>query len=78
MRTTKITNSTTKIERIRIEKGISRTELAKQSGVPVRTLENWSNRSRLPRDVYQLYKIAKTLGCQIEDLIEPELADRGN
>ncbi len=65
----------TLIDRKCIEKGISRRELARRSGVPVRTLEAWAVRKRLPRDVYQLYKVAQALGCYIEDLIEPELAE---
>lgn len=65
----------TLIDRKCIEQGISRRELARRSGVPVRTLEAWAVRKRLPRDVYQLYKVAQTLGCHIEDLIEPELAE---
>ena len=67
-----------KIELIRKEQGISRQELSRRSGVPIRTLDSWSNRARLPRDVYQLLKVAKVLGCQVEDLIEPELAEKGN
>lgn len=39
------------------------------------TLDQWARRVRLPRDVYQLNKVAKVLGCHIEDLIEPELAE---
>lgn len=64
-----------KMEILRKEQNISRSELSRRSGVPVRTLESWSSRIRLPRDVYQIYKVAKVLGCQIEDLIEPELAE---
>ena len=67
-----ITDNMTKIDLQCIEQGISRRELARRSGVPLRTLENWSMRTRLPRDVYQLHKVAKTLGCSIEDIMEPE------
>lgn len=67
-----------KMEILRKEQGISRQELSRRSGVPIRTLEGWSSRARLPRDVYQLLKVAKALGCQIEDLIEPELAEKEN
>lgn len=66
----------TKLETVRMEKGINRRELSRRSGVPIRTLEGWASRSRLPRDVYQLYKVAQVLGCHIEDLIEPELAEK--
>ena len=65
-----------KIEILRKKQGISRSELSRRSGVPIRTLEGWSSRVRLPRDVYQLLKVAKALDCQIEDLIEPELAEQ--
>ncbi|MCX4294343.1 MAG: helix-turn-helix transcriptional regulator [Prevotella sp.] len=64
------------MEILRKKQGISRQELSRRSGVPIRTLEGWSSRVRLPRDVYQLLKVAKALGCQIEDLIEPELAEK--
>ena len=50
--------------------------LSKQSGVPLRTIESWCRRLRVPRDVYQLLKLSKVLGCQIEDLIEPEAGEK--
>ena len=59
-----------------IEKGMTRSDLSKQSGVPLRTIESWCRRLRVPRDVYQLLKLAKVLGCQIEDLIEPEAGEK--
>ena len=40
-----------------------------------RTLEAWGKRLRIPRDVYQLNKVAKALGCHIEDIIEQELEE---
>ena len=66
----------TPVDKRSIEKGISRSELSRQSGVPIRTLESWANRSRKSPDVYQLYKVAKVLDCHIEDLIEPEFAEK--
>jgi len=29
-------------------------------------------RTRPPRDVYQLHKVAQALGCSIENIMEPE------
>lgn len=75
MRRMAIKENMTPIDRKCIEQGIARKELAARSGVPIRTLEAWAKRSRIPRDVYQLYKVAQALGCQIEDIIEPELAE---
>ena len=72
MRKMTLTKDTTKIDRKCMEKGMSRADLSRQSGVPVRTLEQWGRRLRVPRDVYVLQKVARALGYQIEDLIEPE------
>lgn len=65
----------TPIDKKCIEKGITRAELSRRSGVPVRTLESWSARVRKNPSVYQLYRVAQVLECHIEDLIEPELAE---
>lgn len=60
------------IKQLRQNLSMSRAELSKQSGVPARTIDDWENGRRKPRDVYQLKKIADVLGCYIEDLIEEE------
>ena len=65
----------TRIDRKCVEAGISRKELAQMSGIPYGTIDQWGRRKRLPRDVYVLQKVAKALGCHIEDLIEPEPED---
>lgn len=75
MRQLEIKENSNRIDRKCIEAGLSRRELARRSGVPVQTLESWASGKRIPRDVYQLYKVAQALGCHIEDLIEPELAE---
>lgn len=75
-RSIQMTEDMTPIDRRCIEAGISRTELSKRSGVPLVTLDQWARRVRLPRDVYQLHKVAQALGCHIEDLIEPKLAEK--
>lgn len=66
----------TPIDKRSLEKGITRAELSRQSGVPIRTLEGWAARLRTNPNVYQLYKVAQVLECHIEDLIEPELAEQ--
>ena len=62
----------TPIDKKCIEMGITRAELSRRSGVPIRTLESWSARLRKSPNVYQLYSVAQVLGCHIEDLLEPE------
>lgn len=73
MRRITMTDNMTSIDKKCIEKGISPKGLSIQSGVPTRTLEGWANRTRTNPNVYQLFKVAKVLGCHIEDLIEPDL-----
>lgn len=75
MKQLEIKENSNRIDRKCVERGISRRELARRSGVPIRTLEDWSHRINIPRDVYQLLKVAKALDCAIEDLIEPEVAE---
>ena len=52
------------------------TSITFRTSCTLRTIESWCRRLRVPRDVYQLLKLAKVLGCQIEDLIEPEAVER--
>lgn len=77
MRRMTIKENMTRIDRKCVEQGISRMELSRRSGVPIRTLEAWGTRQRVPRDVYVLQKVAQALECHIEDLIEPEPETKG-
>lgn len=61
-----------KIKQIRECAGMSRAELSRLSEVPARTIDDWENNRRIPRDVYQLKKIADALNVTIEDLIDME------
>ena len=78
MRRIPITENMTPIDRKCVEAGISRRKLAEMSGIPYITIDQWARRTRIPRDVYQLYKVAQALGCHIEDIIEPEVAERAS
>lgn len=73
MRKKTIEGNMTPIDRRLVDMGMTRAMLSKLSGVPVRTLENWSSRTRKSPNVYQFYRVAKVLGCSMEDLLEPEL-----
>ena len=61
--------SMNRIKRAREVAGISRIQLAKLSGVPVRTIDDWENERRKPRDIYQIKKVADALNVEIEDII---------
>ncbi len=61
-----------RIKEVRESKNISRATLHRLSGVPIRTLEAWEADVNIPRDVYQIKKVADALGCKIEDIIDFE------
>ena len=62
----------TNLKRIRMAYGCTQAELAKQSGVSLRSIQMYEQRRKdiNKASVETLYSIAKVLGCTIEDLIE--------
>ena len=70
-----ITDNMTPLAKRLVEANMTKKALAEKSGVPLGTIDQWVRRVRIPRDVYQLYKVARALGCRIEDIIEPDLAE---
>jgi transcriptional regulator with XRE-family HTH domain len=58
------------IKELRTKKNMNRKQLSDLSGVPSRTIDDWENNRRVPRDVYQLKKVADALQVTIEDLID--------
>ncbi len=62
----------TNLKRIRTTYGCSQAELAKLSGVSLRSIQMYEQKNKdiNKASVVTLYKIAKVLGCTIEDLIE--------
>ncbi len=62
----------TNLKRLRIAFGCSQSELAKLSGVSLRSIQMYEQRQKdiNKASVDSVRKIAKVLGCSIEDLIE--------
>ena len=54
------------------DKGISQAELAKRSGVSLRSIQMYEQRNKdiNKASVDTIYSIAKVLGCTMEDLVE--------
>lgn len=71
-----ISDNMTPLAKKLIEQGMTKKELADKSGVPLITIDQWTRRLRKSPNVYQLYKVAKVLGCHIEDIIEPEETEK--
>lgn len=53
---------------IRKEKGWSIRELARRSGIPYRTIENWEHTGIEQARAGKLKKVTDALGCTIDDL----------
>ena len=64
--------SETNLKRIRTAYGYTQAELAKSSGVSLRSIQMYEQRNKNinKASVESMYSIAKVLGCTVEDLIE--------
>lgn len=64
--------SETNLKRIRISYGITQTELAQRSGVTLRSIQMYEQRNKNinKASVDTIYRLAKVLGCTMEDLME--------
>lgn len=64
--------SDTNLKRIRMAYGFTQTELSKRSGVSLRSIQMYEQRNKNinKASADTLYRLAKTLGCTMEDLIE--------
>lgn len=62
----------TNLKRIRFSYGYTQAELAKRSGVRLRSIQMYEQRNKdiNKASAETVYKLAKALGCTIEDLIE--------
>ena len=68
----------TKLKTIRESRGLSQVELAQQSGVKLRSIQMYEQRvNDIDKAQGQtLYKLARTLGCSVEDLLENPMKER--
>ena len=66
-------NPETKLKRLRQRAGLSQSELAEASGVPVRTIQQYEQRQKSINKAQAEYlmMLARALHCNAEDLIEP-------
>ena len=66
------TVKTSKLKLMRIKKGLKQSDLAAASGIPLKCIGNYEQlRRNLNRaQVCTVYRLAKALGCTIEDLLE--------
>ncbi|MDE7438967.1 MAG: helix-turn-helix domain-containing protein [Clostridia bacterium] len=62
----------TKLKRIRTTKGYSQKQLAELSGVSLRSIQMYEQRNKDINKAQSdsLFRLAKALGCTMEDLLE--------
>jgi transcriptional regulator with XRE-family HTH domain len=62
----------TNLKRIRTAYGFTQAELALRSGVSLRSIQMYEQRNKNinKASVDTMYRLAKVLGCTVEDLIE--------
>lgn len=60
------------LKSVRKEKGFSVRELSSKSGVPRRTIENWERLGMGHATIGSAVKVAKALGCTLDDLTKEE------
>lgn len=74
-----IANSDSNLKKIRIKKGITQRELSERSGVSLRMVQLYEQRQNdiNKAQVKVVLKLAKTLGCDIEDILELDGVQRG-
>lgn len=64
----------TKLRTLRVQRGLSQAELAKQSGIPIRTLQRFENSPTMINQtkLNTYYQLCITLDCKITDILEDE------
>lgn len=65
----------TNLQKIRINKGYSQSQLSRISGVSPRTIQNYESNHRLidNANVVILYRLARTLDCRVSDLLSDDI-----
>ena len=62
----------TNLKRLRLAAGITQPELARQSGVSLRAIQQFEQRQRSINHAHAItvYQLSRELGCSVEDLLE--------
>lgn len=63
-----------RLKEIRIEKGLTQKQLADDSGVPLRTIQDYEQKQMTieKAKIYILASISKTLDCKFYEILEDE------
>lgn len=57
------------LKKYRDEAGLTQQMLADATGIPLKTIQDWEQTGRSPRNMYRLCPVADALGCSIDQLL---------
>ncbi len=70
-------NTISKLKRLREKRGLSQSDLAKRAGVNIRSIQMYEQKNNDidKAQANTLYRIARIIGCKMEDLLESPMAN---
>jgi transcriptional regulator with XRE-family HTH domain len=57
------------LKAIRRAAGVTQQQLADKAEIPLKTIQDWEQTGRSPRDMQRLVPIAEALGCTVDELL---------
>ncbi len=69
-----ISTRSTRLKRLRVARGLTQAELSRMSDVSLRSIQQYEQRKKdiNKAQAFSVYRLARVLGCQTEELLEPD------
>jgi len=64
------TIAVSKVQKLRLDKGLTQVQLAKKIGVNKGTVQKWEQEGRGQETIARIARLCKVLECSVEDLID--------
>lgn len=58
------------LRNLRRKKGLSLTDISKETAIPIRTLEMWDSNKRIPQSYHRIKALSKVLGVGMDEVME--------
>lgn len=60
------------LRNLRRKKGVSLSQLAQETDIPIRTLEMWDSNKRIPQAYHRIKALSEILGCDMDEFMTYE------
>lgn len=60
------------LRNLRRKKGLSLGQIAKETDIPIRTLEMWDSNKRIPQSYHRIKALSELLGCDMDEFMTYE------